>query len=57
MSLVQELVHRDGLKIALSGRDEMALEPVLRFLTKCVLGVLCAGCAVCFDAIVLMLFV
>ncbi|XP_062509297.1 U3 small nucleolar RNA-associated protein 15 homolog [Corticium candelabrum] len=34
VSLVQELVHRDGLKIALSGRDEMALEPVLRFLTK-----------------------
>jgi U3 small nucleolar RNA-associated protein 15 len=33
-SLIQELIDRDGLKIALSGRDETTLEPILRFLTK-----------------------
>lgn len=31
---MQELIHRDGLKIALSGRDDVLLEPVLRFLLK-----------------------
>lgn len=33
-SLIQELIHRDGLRIALSGRDDVLLEPVLRLLVK-----------------------
>ncbi|KAF9485314.1 WD40 repeat-like protein [Pholiota conissans] len=33
-SLIQELIHRDGLRIALTGRDDVLLEPVLRLLLK-----------------------
>ena len=33
-ALIQELVHRDGLRSALSGRDDVLLEPVLRLLLK-----------------------
>lgn len=33
-SLIQELVHRDGLRPALAGRDDVLLEPVLRLLLK-----------------------
>lgn len=33
-SLIKELIHRDGLKIALSGRDDVLLEPILRLLIK-----------------------
>jgi len=33
-SLIQELIHRDGLRIALAGRDDVLLEPVLRLLLK-----------------------
>jgi U3 small nucleolar RNA-associated protein 15 len=33
-SLVQELIHRDGLRTALSGRDDVLLEPVLHLLLK-----------------------
>ncbi|EJD01454.1 WD40 repeat-like protein [Fomitiporia mediterranea MF3/22] len=33
-SLIQELVHRDGLRIALAGRDDVLLEPVLKLLVK-----------------------
>jgi len=33
-SLIRELVHRDGLKIALAGRDDVLLEPILRLLLK-----------------------
>ncbi|TFK23270.1 kDa Trp-Asp repeat-containing protein [Coprinopsis marcescibilis] len=33
-SLIQELIHRDGLKIALSGRDDVLLEPILQLLIK-----------------------
>ncbi|KAJ7179093.1 WD40 repeat-like protein [Mycena filopes] len=33
-SLIQELIHRDGLRIALTGRDDVQLEPVLRLLVK-----------------------
>ncbi|KAF9247088.1 WD40 repeat-like protein [Melanogaster broomeanus] len=33
-SLIQELIHRDGLCSALSGRDDVLLEPVLRLLVK-----------------------
>ncbi|KIR68986.1 U3 small nucleolar RNA-associated protein 15 [Cryptococcus bacillisporus CA1873] len=33
-ALIQELVHRDALRIALSGRDDVTLEPILNFLTK-----------------------
>ncbi|KIJ20061.1 hypothetical protein PAXINDRAFT_107747 [Paxillus involutus ATCC 200175] len=33
-SLIQELIHRDGLRRALSGRDDVLLEPVLRLLVK-----------------------
>src|SRR5882762_9048726 len=31
---MQELIHRDGLRSALSGRDDVLLEPVLRLLLK-----------------------
>jgi len=30
--LIQELVHRDGIRVALAGRDDVMLEPVLRLL-------------------------
>ncbi|KAL5530718.1 UTP15 [Sanghuangporus sanghuang] len=33
-SLIQELLHRDGLRIALGGRDDVLLEPVLQLLVK-----------------------
>jgi len=33
-SLITELIHRDGLKAALSGRDDVLLEPVLQLLLK-----------------------
>jgi len=33
-SLIRELVHRDGLRIALAGRDDVLLEPILRWLLK-----------------------
>lgn len=33
-SLVTELIHRDGLRLALSGRDDVSLEPILRFLIR-----------------------
>jgi UTP15 C terminal len=33
-SLIQELVRRDGVRIALAGRDDVLLEPVLNLLIK-----------------------
>jgi len=33
-TVVQELIHRDGLRIALSGRDDVLLEPILRLLIR-----------------------
>ncbi|KAF9581398.1 snoRNA-binding rRNA-processing protein [Lunasporangiospora selenospora] len=33
-SLIQELIHRDGLKQALAGRDDLSLEPLVRFLVR-----------------------
>jgi hypothetical protein len=33
-ALIQELIHRDGLRIALSGRDETTLEPILVFVVR-----------------------
>ncbi|CAG7848682.1 U3 small nucleolar RNA-associated protein 15 homolog [Serendipita indica DSM 11827] len=33
-SLIQELIHRDGVRMALSGRDDVALEPIIRLLLK-----------------------
>ncbi|KZT12456.1 WD40 repeat-like protein [Laetiporus sulphureus 93-53] len=33
-SVIQELIHRDGLRTALAGRDDVMLEPVLRLLLK-----------------------
>ncbi|TFK75862.1 WD40 repeat-like protein [Pluteus cervinus] len=33
-ALIQELIHRDGLRTALAGRDDVLLEPVLRLLIK-----------------------
>ena len=33
-ALIQELIHRDGLRTALSSRDDVLLEPVLRLLLK-----------------------
>ncbi len=32
--MIQELLHRDGLRTALSGRDDVLLEPILRLLLK-----------------------
>jgi U3 small nucleolar RNA-associated protein 15 len=34
VSLLEELIHRDGLRIALGGRDDIGLEPIARFLVK-----------------------
>jgi U3 small nucleolar RNA-associated protein 15 len=34
MSVIEELIHRDGLRIALSGRDEPLLEPIFVFVVK-----------------------
>ncbi|KAI8929897.1 WD40-repeat-containing domain protein [Entophlyctis helioformis] len=34
ISMLEELIHRDGLRIALSGRDEVTLQPILWFLVK-----------------------
>lgn len=31
---MEELIHRDSLKIALSNRDDISLEPVAKFLMK-----------------------
>ncbi|VDB85387.1 unnamed protein product [Peniophora sp. CBMAI 1063] len=33
-ALIQELIHRDGLRTALASRDDVLLEPVLRLLLK-----------------------
>jgi U3 small nucleolar RNA-associated protein 15 len=33
-ALIQELVFRDALRVALSGRDETTLEPILSFLVR-----------------------
>lgn len=33
-SVIQELIHRDGLQTALAGRDDVLLEPVLALLVK-----------------------
>lgn len=35
-SLMQELIHRDGMLIAISGRDDVLLEPLLRLLVRCI---------------------
>lgn len=34
VALLLELIHRNGLRIALSGRDDVGLEPILKFLLK-----------------------
>ncbi|KAJ1836636.1 U3 small nucleolar RNA-associated protein [Coemansia sp. RSA 2706] len=34
VALLQELVHRDGLVAALAGRDELSLDPIVRFVIK-----------------------
>ncbi|KXS13900.1 WD40 repeat-like protein [Gonapodya prolifera JEL478] len=33
-SVLEELIHRDGIRTALVGRDEVGLEPLMRFLLK-----------------------
>ncbi|WWC92202.1 uncharacterized protein L201_007156 [Kwoniella dendrophila CBS 6074] len=33
-ALMQELIYRDGLRIALGGRDDVTLEPILSFLVR-----------------------
>ncbi|KAK2466248.1 hypothetical protein APHAL10511_001890 [Amanita phalloides] len=33
-SVIQELIHRDGLGSALAGRDDVLLEPILRLMVK-----------------------
>ena len=33
-ALLTELIHRDGLPIALANRHDLSLEPVLKFLVK-----------------------
>jgi len=34
MALLEELSHRDALRTAISGRDDIALEPLLTFLVR-----------------------
>ncbi|KAK9712599.1 U3 small nucleolar RNA-associated protein 15 [Basidiobolus ranarum] len=34
VSLIEELVHRDGLRSSLQGRDDISLEPIVQFLVK-----------------------
>ena len=34
MTLFEELSHRDGLRVALAGRDDVSLAPILRFLLR-----------------------
>ncbi|ORX62440.1 WD40 repeat-like protein [Hesseltinella vesiculosa] len=34
VSMLQELLHRDALKPAIAGRDDVSLEPLLRFLMR-----------------------
>ncbi|KAJ3125727.1 snoRNA-binding rRNA-processing protein [Nowakowskiella sp. JEL0407] len=34
VSLIQELIHRDGLRLSLGGRDDISLEPLARFLVE-----------------------
>lgn len=33
-AVLQELIHRDGLKQAITGRDDVSLEPLMRFLIR-----------------------
>ena len=33
-AVIQELIFRDGLRVALSGRDDVTLEPILAFITR-----------------------
>ncbi|KAG0941650.1 hypothetical protein G6F57_004921 [Rhizopus arrhizus] len=33
-AVLQELIHRDGLKAAITGRDDVSLEPLMRFLIR-----------------------
>lgn len=33
-AVLQELIHRDGLKIAITGRDDVSLEPLMQFLIR-----------------------
>jgi U3 small nucleolar RNA-associated protein 15 len=33
-AMIDELFHRDGIRIALSGRDEESLEPILLFIQR-----------------------
>jgi U3 small nucleolar RNA-associated protein 15 len=32
--MIQELVHREGVRVALTGRDEKSLLPILKFISK-----------------------
>jgi U3 small nucleolar RNA-associated protein 15 len=34
LALIQELVQRDALRVALAGRDDVTLEPILSFLIR-----------------------
>ena len=34
VTLFEELSHRDGLRVALAGRDDVSLAPILRFLLR-----------------------
>lgn len=34
VSMIEELIHRDGLHAALSGRDEQSLQPIVCFLLR-----------------------
>jgi U3 small nucleolar RNA-associated protein 15 len=33
-ALIQELIQQDALRIALAGRDDVTLEPILSFLVR-----------------------
>jgi len=34
ISMLEELINREGLRIALSGRDDVSLEPITKFIMK-----------------------
>jgi len=32
--MLEELINREGLRIALAGRDDVSLEPIVKFIMK-----------------------
>ncbi|KAJ3331085.1 snoRNA-binding rRNA-processing protein [Gonapodya sp. JEL0774] len=56
VSVCEELMHRDGLRTALAGRDEVGLEPLVRFLLKNVTNPRVAGTVIDVAEMVLDLY-